>query len=419
MHSTCFLREMVLFVVYLVVDCKNSIVLGDIAYAYETDDVALAIINVSYIDPITGVLRNDREEVGKFSVGKIGSVNGVVVHFNSHDACDPIDGNRWPSEPWIALTPHGICTETQKLRNIANTNASAAVMYDIKPGPKIMRVNHKAIDLISVFISKEKGEEISLLVNNGTRVILQITIGTHNTFRYANINKTSVLFVSVSFAILMIISLAWLVFYYIQRFRYIHAKDILTRRLCNAAKKALEKIPTKTVRLTDLQSSDFVECCAVCIEAFKVGDIIRIIPCKHMFHKTCVDPWLLDQRSCPMCKLDILKHYGIMCEMTSQESVFNIDEFDIHQQYWRSQYGRGSGDIEIVHVPINVNHNRHTNRSQRSRLGGLNNENQVDSAACSSNESQACENNSLRVQLNNESIKISVENHNSQNGHSS
>ena len=31
--------------------------------------------------------------------------------------------------------------------------------------------------------------------------------------------KTSVLFVSVSFIVLMLISLAWLVFYYIQRFR--------------------------------------------------------------------------------------------------------------------------------------------------------------------------------------------------------
>ena len=31
--------------------------------------------------------------------------------------------------------------------------------------------------------------------------------------------RTSVLFVSISFVILMIISLAWLIFYYVQRFR--------------------------------------------------------------------------------------------------------------------------------------------------------------------------------------------------------
>ena len=33
--------------------------------------------------------------------------------------------------------------------------------------------------------------------------------------------------------------------------------------------------------------------------------------CRHVFHKSCVDPWLLDQRSCPMCKLDILRAYGM------------------------------------------------------------------------------------------------------------
>lgn len=45
------------------------------------------------------------------------------------------------------------------------------------------------------------------------------------------INRTSVLFVSVSFILLMIISLSWLIFYYVQRFRYLHAKERLSVRL--------------------------------------------------------------------------------------------------------------------------------------------------------------------------------------------
>lgn len=61
------------------------------------------------------------------------------------------------------------------------------------------------------------------------------------------------------------------------------------RRLCTAAKKALEKIPTKTLRSSDLQSNaaaatslhgEFMECCAVCIESFKPADLVRILPCK-------------------------------------------------------------------------------------------------------------------------------------------
>lgn len=89
-------------------------------------------------------------------------------------------------------------------------------------------VTYTDSNMISVFISKAKGEELSSLLSNGSsRVMAQLTVGPHSTFRYANINRTSVLFVSVSFIILMIISLAWLIFYYIQRFRYIQAKDIL------------------------------------------------------------------------------------------------------------------------------------------------------------------------------------------------
>jgi len=43
----------------------------------------------------------------------------------------------------------------------------------------------------------------------------------------------------------MIISLAWLIFYYIQRFRYAHAKDRLAKRLSQAAKKANQSLQTQ------------------------------------------------------------------------------------------------------------------------------------------------------------------------------
>lgn len=31
----------------------------------------------------------------------------------------------------------------------------------------------------------------------------------------------------------------------------------------------------------------------------------------HLFHKNCIDPWLLEHRTCPMCKCDILKVLGV------------------------------------------------------------------------------------------------------------
>lgn len=132
--------------------------------------------------------------------------------------------------------------------------------------------------------------------------------------------RTSVLFVSVSFMILMLISLAWLVFYYIQRFRYIHAKDQRERKLTSQAKRALAIISTSVLKKEDFENKDFNDTCAVCIENYRISDVVRILPCKHLFHKSCIDQWLLEKRTCPMCKMDILQHYGMIAAETEQRN---------------------------------------------------------------------------------------------------
>lgn len=41
--------------------------------------------------------------------------------------------------------------------------------------------------------------------------------------------------------------------------------------------------------------------CSICTEDFKVGEDVRVLPCKHQFHPTCVDPWLINvSGTCPL-----------------------------------------------------------------------------------------------------------------------
>ena len=41
--------------------------------------------------------------------------------------------------------------------------------------------------------------------------------------------------------------------------------------------------------------------CSICAEDYSEGDELRKLPCGHVFHKTCVDPWLRDRaRTCPL-----------------------------------------------------------------------------------------------------------------------
>ncbi|CAK9135637.1 unnamed protein product [Ilex paraguariensis] len=42
--------------------------------------------------------------------------------------------------------------------------------------------------------------------------------------------------------------------------------------------------------------------CSVCLEQVIVGELIRSLPCLHQFHANCIDPWLQQQGTCPVCK---------------------------------------------------------------------------------------------------------------------
>ncbi|KAJ3112010.1 hypothetical protein HDU96_005054 [Phlyctochytrium bullatum] len=58
---------------------------------------------------------------------------------------------------------------------------------------------------------------------------------------------------------------------------------------------------------TGLAAGGSRECCAICIDEFVVGSRVRQLPCKHQFHDSCIDPWLLKHnRLCPICKRDVL-----------------------------------------------------------------------------------------------------------------
>ena len=74
-----------------------------------------------------------------------------------------------------------------------------------------------------ILISAQDGRHLAALVDNRTKVFMEITIG-QKVIQRIQVKKSSVLFVSVSFIVLMTISLAWLVFYYIRRFRYAQAR---------------------------------------------------------------------------------------------------------------------------------------------------------------------------------------------------
>lgn len=45
--------------------------------------------------------------------------------------------------------------------------------------------------------------------------------------------------------------------------------------------------------------------CVICLCDYEENEIVRFLPCKHHFHKDCVDVWLRLDKACCLCKQDI------------------------------------------------------------------------------------------------------------------
>ncbi|XP_043530075.1 RING finger protein 150a isoform X1 [Chiloscyllium plagiosum] len=284
----------------------------------EKEEWYTAFVNITYVEPATSERRSEKSECGRYGQHSLKQdARGLLALPAQHDklACDPQARFQLPPDSstkgWIALIPKGNCTFKDKILHAARQNASAVVIYNMgaNVNETITMPHSGAGDIVAIMIPELKGREIMSLIERNITIMMYITIGTRNLQKY--VSRTSVVFVSISFIVLMIISLAWLVFYYIQRFRYANARDRNQRRLGDAAKKAIGKLQIRTIKKGDKETESDFDNCAVCIEGYKPNDVVRILPCRHLFHKTCVDPWLLDHRTCPMCKMNILKALGI------------------------------------------------------------------------------------------------------------
>ncbi|XP_055901857.1 E3 ubiquitin-protein ligase goliath isoform X2 [Eupeodes corollae] len=299
------------------------------------DIYTLAYLNYTYMDKDEQVV-SFSEEKARYGEGKILNVKGLLVHVTNRNdmrndkACDPdIMGtllNPFPTEQWIALVRRGECTFEDKVKNVAAKGAVGVIIFNDRPVMNLekMQIKDKSRNITAVMTYQEIGQHMADILDQGIEIKASINKGRSGTRPINTLNKTSVLFVSISFIVLMIISLVWLIFYYIQRFRYLQSKDQQSRHLCSVTKKAIMKIPTKTGKSNDKDGDS--DCCAICIEAYKSSDCIRVLPCKHEFHKNCIDPWLIEHRTCPMCKLDVLKFYGYVVGEPTSATLTSTNE---------------------------------------------------------------------------------------------
>ncbi|KAA0040177.1 E3 ubiquitin-protein ligase MBR1-like isoform X1 [Cucumis melo var. makuwa] len=73
-----------------------------------------------------------------------------------------------------------------------------------------------------------------------------------------------------------------------------------------APNDVVDSLPVKFYSKLQKHQTEEAAQCYICLVEYEEGDSMRVLPCHHEFHATCVDKWLKEiHRVCPLCRGDI------------------------------------------------------------------------------------------------------------------
>ena len=75
---------------------------------------------------------------------------------------------------------------------------------------------------------------------------------------------------------------------------YDKCREAAKRRKTRNRLKRLPKITFDKSKMT-------YDTCVICLDDFEDGDELRMLPCNHVYHLDCIDPWLFQRSSNNFC----------------------------------------------------------------------------------------------------------------------
>lgn len=223
---------------------------------------------------------------------------------------DSVYSRNSSSPPWIALIKRGNCTFSEKINAAKRQGAAGVVVYNVDgSGNSTTHMAHSdAEGIVAIMIGNTQGMEIVRLVKNGTDVQMLIDVGSpHGPW----MDTYWLYFLSIAFFIVTAASISYFVFISANRLYSMGRHRRAENKLKSEAKRAIGRLTVRTLKREDEETNSDSHLCAVCIESYKAGEVVTVLTCDHIFHKACIEPWLLERRTCPMCKCDILKALGV------------------------------------------------------------------------------------------------------------
>ncbi|XP_037607379.1 RING finger protein 148-like [Sebastes umbrosus] len=282
-----------------------------------------AVVEISYA-------KNNNETVDKYcECGVYGRNSPLekalgIVTLPSEDpkgcGSDPVYNRNSSSPPWIALVKRGNCTFSEKINAAKRQGAAGVVVYNVDgSGNSTTHMAHSdAAGIVAIMIGNAQGTEIVKLVKNGTDVKMIIEV---RSYLDDPMFQSNVLYLAFILIIVTGASIPYFAIISVNRLYGLSMHRRSERRLKSEAKKAIGRLQVRILKTGDEETTSETHVCAMCIGFYKAGEVVTVLTCDHIFHKPCIEPWLLERRTCPMCNCDILKAMGV-----EEESIESLSD---------------------------------------------------------------------------------------------
>ncbi|XP_057573662.1 E3 ubiquitin-protein ligase RLIM-like [Hippopotamus amphibius kiboko] len=68
----------------------------------------------------------------------------------------------------------------------------------------------------------------------------------------------------------------------------------------------LTKAQIDNLAVRSFGENDALNACSICITEYTEGNKLRILPCSHEYHIHCIDQWLSEKSTCPVCRRQVV-----------------------------------------------------------------------------------------------------------------
>ncbi|GKV41445.1 hypothetical protein SLEP1_g48981 [Rubroshorea leprosula] len=224
---------------------------------------------------------------------------GALVVVDPENACSSlrngVRSNR-TDQKRFALIVRGDCAFEEKIRNAQDGGFDAAIVYDDRNRGSLvyMMVDPKEITVHAVFVSKAAGEFLKEYANGEEGECCIFPPYNGRAWTVLAIYFITVLAITVFLVITFLTPRNWLNW---------HGRDHFCRSVDS---RMVERLPRFAFNSAHFSQNRIGETCAICLEDYKDGEVVKVLPCQHDFHSGCVDSWLTKWGTfCPVCKLDM------------------------------------------------------------------------------------------------------------------